>query len=382
MTTPEESVEVVGDYAALTVDTCIFDSNGLLLDRGLLRQLHQFQESPVDLIICDIVHSELESHLKQKAVDAKSKIAAALKAANSHLSIDEASLAKVHELLSNHGESEISQKRLREFLLSCGADVIKAADYIGISDVTNLYFAGKPPFEVSGDKKSEFPDAIALLTLEAWAIKSGKKILAVSSDRGWKDFAEKSEWIDASSDLAKSISAFQSKNAPSLIAKELREDLLKEHESKYFNDISDALKDSLDGVDIDIEANAAYYCEPDDVHATYENHTILKDSSGKPRINLVGSESESITVNIACEVACTVHASFDLQAWDSIDREYLSIGSVSSEVEETYQTDILITLSGDLSKGLEGMEVEEIEVTDTIGHADFGSIEPDWGYEE
>lgn len=382
MTTPEASEEVVGDYAALTIDTCLFDSNGLLLDRGLLRQLHQFQESPVDLVICDIVHSELESHLKQKAVDAKSKIAAALKAANPHLSIDEASLAKAHELLSNQGEVEISQKRLREFLLTCGAEVVNAADYIGISDVTNLYFAGKPPFEASGDKKSEFPDAIALLTLEAWAKKSGKKILAVSSDRGWKAFAEKSEWIDVSSDLAKSIAAFQLKNAPSLLAKEFREDLLKEQESKYFDDIAEALKSSLDGADIDIEANAAYYYEPDDVHATYKKYTILKDGSGKPRINLVGSKSESITINIACEVVCTVHASFDLQAWDSIDREHLSIGSVSSEIEEKYQTDILITLIGDLSKGLEGIEIEEIEVTETLGHADFGSIEPDWGHEE
>lgn len=382
MTTQDESDEVAGDYAALTVDTCIFDSNGLLLDRGLLRQLHQFQDSPVDLLICDIVHSELDSHLKQKATDAKSKIAVALKAANPHLSIDEGTLAKAQELLSNGPENDISKKRLQEFLNACGAVVIKASDYIEISDVTGLYFAGKPPFEASGDKKSEFPDAIALLTLEAWAKKNAKKVLAVSTDRGWKAFAEKSEWIDVSGDLAKSIAAFQSKNAPSLIAKYLREDLAKGHDSNYFDKIADAIRSSLDGVDIDIEAHAAYYYESDEIYATYEDHTILNDHLGKPRINLVGSDSESITVNIACEVSCAVHASFDLQAWDSIDREYLSIGSVASEVQETYQTDILITLSGDLSKGLEGVEIEEIEVTDTIGHADFGNIEPDWGYEE
>lgn len=382
MTAQDESDEVVGDYAALTVDTCIFDANGLLLDRGLLRQLHQFQESPVDLIICDIVHGELDSHLKQKATDAKSKIAAALRAANPHLSIDEERLARAHELLSNGAENDISKKRLQDFLNTCGAIVIKASDYIQISNVTDLYFSGRPPFEASGDKKSEFPDAIALLTLEAWAKKSDKKVLAVSTDRGWKAFAEKSDWIDVSSDLAKAIAAFQSKNAPSLIAKYLREDLTKEQESKYFDGIADAIRSSLDGVDIDTEASAAYYYEPNEIFATYDAHAILTDHAGNPRIDLVSSDAESITVNIACEVSCTVHASFDLQAWDSIDREYLSIGSVSREVQEKYQTDILITLSGDFSKGLEWMEVEEIEVTDTIGHADFGNIEPDWDYEE
>ena len=381
MTKQQEIDEITCDYAAFTVDTCIFDTNGLLLDRGLLRQLHQFQESPIDLLMCDIVHSELENHLKQKALDAKTKVSTALKAANPHLGIDDTSLAKAQELLSSQLDHEIAKKRLLEFVSSCGAKIVKASDHIGVEELTDLYFSVKPPFEQTGDKKSEFPDAIALLTLEAWAIKNNKKILAVSSDRGWKAFAEQSQWIDASDDLAKSIAVFQSKNAPSLIAQELKKDLISNPHSEFLTAMSKAISDSLDGIDIEIEAHSAYYYEPDDVHAIYESHNILHDTTGKPRINLVGSEDESVVVNITCEVKCTVNASFDLQAWDSIDKEYLSLGSVNSEVLKIYQTDVLLTLAGDLSKGLGEMQIDDIEVTDIINHADFGEIEPDWGDE-
>lgn len=89
---------------------------------------------------------------------------------------------------------------------------------------------------------------------------------------------------------------------------------------------------------------------------------------------MVGSEDDSVVVNIACKVNCVVGASFGLQAWDSIDREYISIGSVYSEVKESYETDVLLTLVGELNNGLTKMEIEEIEVADTVNHADFGEI--------
>ncbi|MNR68543.1 hypothetical protein D3C85_1931720 [compost metagenome] len=45
---------------------------------------------------------------------------------------------------------------------------------------------------------------------------------------------------------------------------------------------------------------------------------------------------------------------------------------------ESYHTDILLTLAGDFSQDFNGIDVAEIEVLETIGHAEFGEIEPDW----
>jgi hypothetical protein len=65
------------DYGALCVDTCIFDSNAIALEKGLLKQLEQFASSPVRFLMPDIVQKELHEHLSRRARDARNKIATA-----------------------------------------------------------------------------------------------------------------------------------------------------------------------------------------------------------------------------------------------------------------------------------------------------------------
>lgn len=49
------------------------------------------------------------------------------------------------------------------------------ADRADMERLVNSYFKPLPPFESSGDKKNEFPNAIALLSLEKWAEENRKK---------------------------------------------------------------------------------------------------------------------------------------------------------------------------------------------------------------
>jgi PIN domain len=373
-----EQQQIRTDYAALTLDTCIFDQYGLELDKGLLKRLDQFQGDSFDLIMCDIVHSEIDKHLKQKARETQAQISKALKAANPHLGIGEANILEVQKLLSSPAVDEISKIRLENFIAATGTQIINAAEYVNVADLTDLYFSDEPPFEASGSKKNEFPDAIALLTLEAWAKRENKKILAVSTDRGWKDFAEKSDWIDVKDDLGKCIEAFQVKNAPSFVARALRLDLLNSTQSKYQIAIANAIAESMHGAGIEVEAQSSYYFESDDAYADYVTHDILNDACGKLKVSLVEGQDQCVVVSISCEVHCKVHASFELQAWDSIDKEYIAMGSIDSSQSEWYHTDVLITLVGNVIEGLDAMEIDEIEVLETISHADFGQIEPDW----
>ena len=81
--------------------------------------------------------------------------------------------------------------------------------------------------------------------------------------------------------------------------------------------------------------------------------------------------------------AVHVHASFDFSVRDSIDTDYVGMGGSSCEIEDSYRTDIVITLAGDFSDGIENIDAEEIEVMETLGYADFGEVEPDWrSYED
>jgi hypothetical protein len=56
--------------------------------------------------------------------------------------------------------------------------------------VVDMYFKLKAPFEEK--KRAEFPDAIALVSLERWAELNKLKILVVSYDSGWEEYCASS----------------------------------------------------------------------------------------------------------------------------------------------------------------------------------------------
>jgi len=78
-----------------------------------------------------------------------------------------------------------------------------------------------------------------------------------------------------------------------------------------------------------------------------------------------------------------VHANFDFSVRDSIDKDYVGIGYASCKMKSSYKTDIVVTLAGNFSDGIDNIDAEEIEVMETLRYADFGEVEPDWrGYED
>jgi hypothetical protein len=102
------------------------------------------------------------------------------------------------------------------------------------------------------------------------------------------------------------------------------------------------------------------------------------DESGLVVINVVHIDESSIVIEINATVACEVHANFSFSVHDSIDRDYVGVGSSSRSIDTSYKTDILIELGGDFSKNFENVEVVDIDILETIHWADFGNVEPDY----
>jgi predicted nucleic acid-binding protein len=61
---------------------------------------------------------------------------------------------------------------------------------LDISAIFDKYFAGVAPFS-SGEKKSEFPDAFALATLEKWCVEKGRKCILISGDKDLTGYVSK-----------------------------------------------------------------------------------------------------------------------------------------------------------------------------------------------
>jgi len=371
------------DYGALTIDTCIFDGHGIALEKGLFKQLDQFSGSPVKFVLADVVHHELTAHLTKKIKEAREKVTQGLRASLAQQLSDQTQNDNARALLVGQGDdAEIAQNRLAAFYASTGAEIVSAEKYASVATLVYMYFQATPPFGPAGEKKHEFPDALALLTIEAWAKENETKVLAVSSDAGWKKFAESSDHIDVVENLGDAISHFQPHNAARDIIAELAAVITERKSNRVLDAVASAIENSLDVADIYVEASSAYYFEEDDIYATYTNHEYVEEHPGVPEINVIRIDADSLVLQLVARVTCEVHCTFSLSVRDPIDKDYVRIGDNSLAQEESYQTEVLVSLSGDFSQGLESLDVADVEVLETVSHVDFGDVEPDWGYEE
>ncbi|MCO7199364.1 PIN domain-containing protein [Pseudoalteromonas sp. OANN1] len=371
--------EIELDYGAITLDNATLKGEGYRFYEGLLAQMRQFKESPVKVLQTDIVHNEAISHIGQEISRTRSSIEGALRSANKQLKIKPDVIESARALLSiEGGESEIAEERLKKFYEFIGAEKIDSGEYADLSLLMEMYFSTEAPFETGKDKKHEFPDAIALLALEGWAEENDIDIIAVSQDKGWKNYSENSDRITLVSSLAEALEKFQPHNKVASIIAHIREDSLLEGDNHVLQEIEQAIINSIDGFDVWVEASSYMHFEWDDTSASYISHELDKDQKGLVKVRVISINDEAIVLKVGALVEVEVEASFDFSVRDSIDKDYVGMGGNVCSTTESYHTDILLTLTGDFSRDFDDIEVSEIEVLETIEHADFGEVEPDW----
>ena len=158
------------NFGAISIDNATLKGEGYKFYEGLLAQMRQFKESPVQVVQTDIVHNEAIKHIGQEVSKTRSAINQTLRSANKQLKIKSESIDKARELLSIDGEDhEVADGRLKKYYENIGANVIDSSEYVNLALLMEMYFETDAPFETGKDKKNEFPDAIALLSLEGWA---------------------------------------------------------------------------------------------------------------------------------------------------------------------------------------------------------------------
>lgn len=367
------------DFGAITLDNSVLKSLGYKFHEGLLAELAQFRNSPVQIIQTDIVHNEAVKHLANEISTARCHIEKGLKAAEKHLKVGETKVVNARQLLSVDGsDEEIVEARLEKFYKLTGAHKIDSAEHVDLSALMEMYFRTQPPFETAKEKKYEFPDAIALLSLLSWAEKNDVNVIAVSSDKGWQDFAEGTERITIVHSLAEALAKFQPHGKVSDIIAHIREDSLLEQGNHVLNEIEDAIVTNLEDADIQVDAVSSMYYEYSDVAASLVTYELDDDEEGLVNILVVRIDDGSIVLRLGATVEAEVEASFSFSVRDSIDRDYVNMGGNAYTATKHFHTDILVTLSGDFSKDFDDIEVTDIKVLETLTDVDFGEVEPDW----
>jgi hypothetical protein len=355
------------EFDAITFDTQVVQTNSFDFNGGLLDKLKQFKDGPTRVVVSTIVVTEIRKHLRAKIIEVRDGLETAHRRAVSYdlkPNGDAAFSAPIDP-------DAIAKQRLAEFFLAIGAEAAKYDD-VALGDVVKRYFEGTAPFGGT-KKKAEFPDAIALLSLEKWAEVNDAKILAVSGDKDWQGF--KSARITVVGDLADALSRLQvgADKAELVVTK-----LLGEVAANARADLRDQLSSFLERVvpdhPVSSDWSSSAALEEEGVSLTFKDFAF-EPSGGDFKLVQVGPNK--IVVQAAIQLTVDAYADFSVSVWDSIDKEYVSLGSTSAQLEDTeLETDVLVTFEGDFESG--AIEITNAEIVGGDFGVYFDGVEPDF----
>jgi hypothetical protein len=365
-------------YDAFLVDTSIYDQYGLRLEKGLLGKLSQFRKSPINFLLPDVIKNEVRSHLEQKIKVSKNALEKSLNDAADHLFFPGSTLNDAKKCLTESKEvKELAEHRLNEFIKETGALFLETGNFVSVASLLEKYFSNSPPFAETGKKKSEFPDAIVLMAVDVWAESENKQVLAVANDGDWEKYCQTSKHVHYINDFSSALSSFNQANGPYALLVNLEQSFQNQTASNFLEKISEGLNNALDGITPDQDAESYHYWEPEGCHAWFKEFHLIENE-----FRIIETDEDWVVLETKAEIIVGAEGDFSLSVYDSIDKDYVSLGSVSVEAEDKFESEILIKISGDLNGPIDKLYIEEVEVVDPIGTIDFGTIEPDYGDDE
>lgn len=362
---------VGGRVGAISIDTSVIERHQYGFESGVLAKMSQFSRANTIHLALDIVLHEMRSHLTKEADLVRSQVKNALKPLGNSWGIDkDARTEALRILFGDQSGDARTEQRLQEFLDDSSATVLTCAEFVGLQEVLSRFVETKPPFGNKEAKKHEFPDAIALLSLEGWAIKNDTTVIAVSSDGDWKRFCSESDRVYYVDDLAHALSVFQagSDDAAALFKAMLGEGKIEELDAI----VLDAIAAQSDKIRIDFEAASDWYYEADLDQVKVSSATPLADQL--KAFNVVAYEDDTLVVETSLTIDATAQFIASFQHWDSIDREYTGMGSATVSQTEAVNLDLIITVVFENGSAT----IDSVELLPASTTMNFGEIEPDW----
>lgn len=369
-----------GSISAISVDTCIFSRAGYRLDQGNLRRLEQFNGNAFRLIFSEVTLKEVMRHIAAHSEEEKTKFLTGLRGIAKFWSVDAAKQAAVSsDLLQGLEPKELAKKRVNEFVTRCGAHIVEAKKALDVSDLLKCYFETLPPFETSGDKKAEFPDAITLLSLESWAKKENTSVLFVTKDKGCARYCEHSPRLLAIDDLGSALTLIQERDShrAQMCAAIDQQIALGKHPN-LLHMIELAVAEGIWFIDWIPEADAAFYYDPE-IQEVEVIRVFLQPNNGSAGLQAVDYRDGVLVARATVSVEVEVLCNFSFSVKDGVDKDMVCIGGTEVKMKDTIDADVLITF---LDPDGDEPEVDRVELVPTRCHIDFGFVGPDYGDED
>src|ERR1700722_838901 len=148
------------------IDTSIFEANNFLEGKRINEILKLSEEKNISILLPSVTYFETKNRAIKNIKEAIQKFKSYR---------DNTRILRNVESISNKFEHIDEDLCIKEFLTIFENRLIKAncliIEYptLNIKEVFDKYFKNEFPFS-KGDKKHEFPDAFALLSVELWCI--------------------------------------------------------------------------------------------------------------------------------------------------------------------------------------------------------------------
>ncbi|MGQ2908354.1 MAG: PIN domain-containing protein [Aliihoeflea sp.] len=364
-----------GKIGAISLDTTAFDRYQCNLNVRALRGLSQFKGTGTRFLLSEIVVNEVKSHITAMATQSHAELRIALNKVRKGWRCDP-DIGAVDELLDLQKSPEaFAEAFFDDFAGETEPEIVDVEGLVSHAEVIRRYFATEPPFSKKEAKKSEFPDALALLSLEAWAAAHKTLVLLVSADGDWRIFAEQSDSLVVVSELGSALDHFNVSNELRKTVGRALGMLRKADAADMHDGIERAIELFLEQFDPEVEAYSSLEYEIDNIDPSLQHWAV--NAEVDPRILYVSPETIVFTLSVTATVS--FEGTFSYSVHDSVDRDYISLGSDTRETEETITIPLTISMQREIE---EEPVIERIEITPVRVVIDFGSIDPDWGYEE
>ncbi len=359
-----------GALGLITVDTNIYHRYGYDLEAGSLLALGQFAKSPITFVTPDIIMGEIKAHMINNSISATNALRTALRDFRKARRPEQKVLDQAGALLGIGDDLTADiEDRWAEFVEMTGVEVLAAKDLLNGDALVRTYLSTAPPFESKEDKKNEFPDAIALLELEARSEKDNKHVLAISKDGGWRAFAATSKWLIVREDLPTALEFFH--RADSYVVGRAVSMFDDSERFLLAYEIESALSQFVDNLNPDISADSYLFYDVDFMGASYEG----RDSVAEGDVKIIASDDTSVTLAFDMKLKVAIAAEFSFSVHDSIDHDYVPIGT-SEETRSVPINAHLVLQVGRESGPEDGPIVLKVESPRFVP-VDFGTVEPD-----
>lgn len=367
---------LAGQITALTIDTSIFEKNSLALESGLLAQLEQFRESEFELVIANTVANEVKRHLAKNATDATKALRTALAHTAKHRVLSSTHQQELTALssLATADDDMRARKRFDDWAQRVGANVIHEDEFASIGEVMRRYEAGEPPFAETGEKKQEFPDAVALSTLEGWAEDRNTQILAVAHDKDWQRYGAQSKRLVVVDDLADALSTIQGLGAAREPAVRLATLFSAGDAVGLHASVLDAARHQVDKFELHVEADSLFAVQEEGVEATVDDISLdIPDGTGAT-LDTISHHDGQAVIKVSGVASLDFNVYFSFEKFDSIDRDYVSMGSATIPYLVEIEFEALVTVQIDE----DGLTLDGVELLPVTHDVYFNDIEPDW----